>query len=79
MQMCCVVLGVCLMEDEPSIPFDLEIREGDTLWTDSLLRLWWLTTFRGYRVITVRQAPRESAFGRVRYARRWLLGSKPLP
>lgn len=67
------------MDDKPPLPFDFEVREGDTLWTESAFKLWWFTTFRGYRVITVRQAPRESAFGRVRYIRRWLLGNKSKP
>jgi hypothetical protein len=64
------------VKDDPAATFEFEVREGDTLWITSPWKLWWFTKFRGYRVITVRQVPQESAFGRVRYLRRWLIGVK---
>lgn len=63
------------MNDEPNKLFDFEVREGDTEWITSATRLWWLTRFRGYRVITVRQVPKNTLFGQVRYSKRWLVGN----
>ena len=62
------------MGDGPVESLDFVVRVGDTLWTTSALKVWWLTKFRGFRVITVRQVPSESAFGGVRYTRKWLVG-----
>ena len=64
------------MGDGPIENFDFVVRVGDTQWTESALKVWWLTRFRGYRVITVRQVPKESAFGGIRYMRKWLMGRK---
>lgn len=64
-----------IMDNENGAAFDFEVRRGETEWITSALRLWWLTKFRGYRVITVRQTPQQSAFGRVRYTKRWLVGN----
>ncbi len=62
------------MQDGPRESLDFIVREGDTLWTQSPLKVWWLTKFFRYRVITVRQVPRESVLGGVRYAKKWLVG-----
>lgn len=63
------------MDDGPSKSLDFEVRNSDTLWISSAIKAWWLIKFRGYRVITVRQVPRASAFGGVRYSRRWLMST----
>lgn len=62
------------MQDGPAESLDFVVREGDTLWTQSRLKVWWFTRFDGYRIIAVRLIPRETAFGLVRYSRKWLIG-----
>jgi hypothetical protein len=64
------------MGDGPMKSLDFVVRVGDTLWTESALKVWWLTKYRRYRIITVRQVPYESTFRGVRYTKRWLLGRK---
>ena len=44
--------------------------------TSSLLRVWWLSTFRGYRIRSSTQMPRAGRFGRMRYYTRWILAPK---
>lgn len=62
------------MGDGPMESLDFVVRVGDTLWTESALKVWWLMRFRGYRIITVRQVPSESILGGVRYTKKWLMG-----
>ena len=62
------------MGDGPIESLDFVVRNGDTLWTESALKVWWLKKFRGYRIITVRQVPKESIIGGVRYTKKWLMG-----
>lgn len=64
------------MDAERNEALDFDIRPSDTLWTRSSIKVWWLIKFHGYRVITVRQVPRQAAFGRVKYSRRWLMSAR---
>jgi hypothetical protein len=47
--------------------------EPGSRWLKSSLRLWWFVQIRGYEVVRVRQVPRGTAFGNVRYNRQWLV------
>ncbi len=50
----------------------------DAVNTDSPIKKWWLTMFKGYRVTSVRKAPQSGYFGRILYRKQWILelGSK---
>ena len=62
------------MDNETPQSLDFVVHNDDTLWTESAFKVWWLKKFRGYRIIAVRQVPSESAFGGVKYTRKWLIG-----
>lgn len=44
--------------------------------TDSGLRAWWLSTFKGYRVSSISQMPKMGSFGRMTYYKRWVLSPR---
>ena len=41
--------------------------------TTSRLRMWWLTTVQGYRLVNIKVLPAHASFGRIRYERTWWL------
>jgi len=49
----------------------------DVIQTDSRMRAWWLTTFKGYKVKTLRRQPKAGLFGVLRYESHWLLSADP--
>ncbi|MBI5093582.1 MAG: hypothetical protein HZB26_14205 [Candidatus Hydrogenedentes bacterium] len=50
--------------------------DEDVVTTNSRVRAWWLTTFKGYRVKTVRRQPMAGFLGSVRYECQWLLAAE---
>ena len=49
-----------------------EVREANTVLTRSRLRMWWLVTFRGYRVVRETEEFTESVLG-ARFVSHWHL------
>ena len=48
-------------------------RMDGTVETSSRMRMWWLNTFHGYRVLEEKLTPRKGSFGRISYQRIWIL------
>ena len=42
------------------------------------LRAWWLSTFRGYNIESVRRVPKVASFGQIAYNSIWVLKPKPV-
>lgn len=36
-------------------------------------RMWWLTWFRGFRVVSLHRVPKQNAFGEIYYKNQWIL------
>lgn len=59
-------------------PFDSGERNG-TITTSSRIRVWFLKTFRGYRVLTTRRTPMQSTFGEIYYRNTFVLAKEEPP
>lgn len=46
--------------------------------TRSRVRAWWLSTFRGYNIESVRRVPKVASFGRIVYDSIWILKPRPV-
>ena len=55
-----------------SNPFETSGPNG-SITTTSRLKVWFLTKFRGYRVLSMHRLPKESSFGELYYRDSWVL------
>ena len=53
-------------------PFDTSGPEG-SITTSSRVRVWYLTTFRGYEVFSQHRLPKQNSFGEIYYRNSWVL------
>jgi GTP cyclohydrolase I len=40
------------------------------------VRMWWLTLFRGYRVVSRHRLPKQNVFGEIYYKDSWVLAKR---
>ena len=47
--------------------------EPGSVRTSSRVRMWWLTTVKDYRVVSIMNHPKKYSMGRLTYERTWVL------